>query len=126
MRIATAILAALALAGCKETANVNASRAHSAHATEDAPFFVGRWAAEEAMCGNAAWQFTESSISTPGHVVCKFNQVDNVGGVYQIDATCTAEGPPARYQLKISYAQSAGALLVEGGPFQPIGLVACR
>jgi hypothetical protein len=89
------------------------------------PFFVGRWAAKKQLCSAAAWELTPTRLSTPGHVVCTYHR-PQPSGVYHLDATCTAEGPPTQYDLRISYAQSAKALLVEGGPFQPIGLVRCE
>ncbi|HET7412743.1 MAG TPA: hypothetical protein VFJ18_08775 [Pararhizobium sp.] len=89
------------------------------------PFFVGRWAAKNQLCSTAAWKLTQTRLSTPGHVVCTYHR-PQPSGVYHLDATCTAEGPPAQYHLRISYAESAKALLVEGGPFQPIGLVRCE
>ena len=36
-----------------------------------------------------------------------------------------AEAPPAPATLRLFHAQSAQALLVEGGPFAPIGLIRC-
>jgi hypothetical protein len=90
------------------------------------PFFVGRWAAEDAMCPTAAWTFTATSLSTPGEVSCTFDRVTRTTTGYDVEATCTAEGPPAPQRISLSYAQSARALLVEGGPFAPAGLVACN
>ena len=133
MRVAAIMLASALLAGCQETGSAPAeaqaqdgggvSEAKSGGA--ETPCFVGRWAAKEEMCGNAAWEITGARLSTPGHTVCDFDQVKKVEGIYRIDATCTAEGPPAEYELRVSYAQSAKALLIEGGPMEPIGLVAC-
>src|SRR5690606_20968318 len=110
-------------AGKADTGQGNSGEAKSGGS--ETPFFVGRWAAKEEMCGKAAWEITGSRLSTPGHTVCDFDQVRKVEGIYRIDATCTAEGPPGQYDLRVSYAQSAKALLVEGGPMEPVGLAAC-
>lgn len=131
MRIAAIMLATAFLAGCQEIGpapveaqdGVGAEEAQGA--AGEAPFFVGRWAANDDMCAKAAWEITHSRLTTPGHTVCDFDHVRQIEGIYRIDATCTAEGPPAGYELRVSYAQSAKALLVEGGPMEPIGLVAC-
>jgi hypothetical protein len=99
----------------------------SARASEaaEAPFFVGRWAAREELCDDGAWVFTERGVSTAGEVSCTFDSAQRVPAGFEIAATCTAEGPPAPYDIRLRYAESAQALLVEGGPFADIGLIAC-
>lgn len=92
---------------------------------EGQPFFVGEWAATEAMC-NDPWVITAIDLVTPGAVACTFDAVTATTTGYDVAAMCTAEAPPAPYTLRFSYAQSAQALLIEGAPFEPIGLVACR
>jgi hypothetical protein len=89
------------------------------------PFFVGRWAATTDLCATAAWVFTETGLATSGEVTCTFDTVTRTRTGYDLQATCTAEAPPAPYLIRLAYAQSAQALLVEEGPFDPIGLVAC-
>jgi hypothetical protein len=89
------------------------------------PFFVGRWAAREDLCREGAWVFTESGVSTAGEVSCTFDTARRVAAGYQIAATCTAHAPAKPYEIRLSYAESAQALLVEGGPFADIGLIAC-
>lgn len=89
------------------------------------PFYVGRWAAKPSLCADGAWMIDRRGITTAGEVSCVFDRAPSGAGPVEADATCTAEGPPQRHRLKISYAQSARALLVEGGPFAPIGLIRC-
>ena len=91
---------------------------------EAAPFYVGRWAAKLEMCADAAWVITRREISTPGEVHCRLGEAAGAGPV-EVEATCTAEGPPKPWRLRFAYAQSARALLVENGPFADIGLVRC-
>lgn len=117
-------VACLLLAGC-ESASVPVAQGPVAPAPETPPFFVGRWAAAETACGHAAWSFTEDGLSTPGAVVCDFDRVKRTPEGYDITAVCWAEGPPETGRIKLSYAQSARAMLVEGGPFNPVGLIAC-
>lgn len=108
-----------------ERASPPPSRPIDPAAPPERPFFVGSWAAADTACGHAAWQISETGLSTPGEVSCSFDQVTPIPEGYDITATCTAEGPPQSQHIKFSYATSARALLVEGGPFEPVGLVAC-
>ena len=87
-------------------------------------FFIGRWAAREDMCGQP-WIITDGGLSTPGEVSCRFRGLSDTPAGAEADARCTAEGPPRPYRLTFSYAQSARALLIEGGPFRDAGLVRC-
>jgi hypothetical protein len=89
-------------------------------------FFVGHWAASEAACADAAWVITEQGLKTPGEVSCHFQQLKQTSRGTEADAMCTAEGTPGQWTLRFSYAQSARALLIEGGPFADIGLVRCE
>src|SRR3546814_1123197 len=62
--------------------------------------FVGSWASEERFCDGNAWEFTKTSLHTPAGSVCEFTKVSSVSGGYDIDARCTAEGPPVNDKLK--------------------------
>lgn len=124
-------LAAALSAGCDgrgEWASappVAASASAPAAVEDEQPFFVGRWAAREDLCAEGAWVFTESGVTTAGEVSCRFDSVRRVTAGYDIAATCWAEGAPTPHTIQLSYAESAQALLVEGGPFADIGLIAC-
>ncbi|HET8727025.1 MAG TPA: hypothetical protein VFO41_05890 [Alphaproteobacteria bacterium] len=120
------VVALILVAGCRgPEGDLSPPAAQNPQPSEEQPFFVGRWAAAKTACGHAAWTFTPDSLSTPGEVSCTFSQVTRTPEGYDIAATCTAEGPPEAERIRLSYAQSARALLVEGGPFNPVGLVAC-
>jgi hypothetical protein len=121
------LMLAATAAGCRNSGGgVPGDNISAGQAAANEPFFVGRWAAAETACGHAAWEFTASGLATPGEVSCTFNDVMKTPAGYDIAATCTAEGPPESHRISLSYAESADALLVEGGPFNPVGLVACR
>jgi hypothetical protein len=87
-------------------------------------FFVGRWAAKPELCRDAAWVVTARELHAPGGVSCRLGAPQGAGPV-EVDATCAAGGPPKAWRLRFAYAQSARALLVEGGPFADAGLVRC-
>jgi hypothetical protein len=89
------------------------------------PRFVGRWAAAEEGCHAEAWLFRRDGLVTPGHTACTFRNVRAAPGGYDIDAICTADRPTANYTLQIRFAESAGAMLVDGGPMAPVSLIAC-
>lgn len=95
-------------------------------ATSGAPYrFVGSWASEQRLCGSTAWRFTAKSLRTPAGSVCRFAQVREVPGGYDIRARCTAEGPPANDVLRLRFAESARALLFESNVVADAGLVRC-
>ena len=89
------------------------------------PRFVGKWAADQESCESAAWQFTSTSLRTPAGSECIFKQVAEVPGGYDVQATCTAEGPPGEDVLKIRFAESAKAMLFESKMIADSGLVFC-
>jgi hypothetical protein len=87
--------------------------------------FIGNWAADERSCEAKAWQFTQTTLKTPAGSACSFNRVTEVPGGYDIQATCTAEGPPSSDTLKIRFAESAKAMLFESQSIADSGLVFC-
>ena len=118
--------------GRADTANqANASTQVGAGVAGDLPpagqgvRFVGKWAADQKSCESAAWQFTETSLSTPAGSSCSFNRVTEVPGGYDVDATCTAEGPATADTLKIRFAESAKAMLFDSKSIADTGLVFC-
>jgi hypothetical protein len=92
---------------------------------EAANRYVGLWATDARGCTAPPWRFEADRLTTKGEVACRFDQVRKAPDGYDIDATCTAEGPPKAYRLKLGFAESAKAMLVDGGPFSPTGLVWC-
>jgi hypothetical protein len=88
--------------------------------------YVGLWAADVKACADPPWRFEARRLTTKGEVSCAFDEVRRAPGGYDVAATCTAEGPPRAYTLKLRFAESAKAMLVDGGPFaEPVGLVWC-
>lgn len=88
--------------------------------------FVGRWATDAGNCSTRAWRFTADRLMTPAGSVCRFRQVSEVPGGYDIAARCTAEGPPMNDTLELRFAESAKALLFESKSIADAGLVRCR
>ena len=94
---------------------------------DDAQYrFVGRWAAEAPLCENAAWRFTVSELRTPTGAVCLFTDVRTVDGGYDIAARCTADGSEQEDELRIRFAESAGAMLFESEHNADEGLIRCN
>ena len=90
-----------------------------------APRYVGRWAASEGLCASGAWRFHATHLETAGEVSCRYDRVDTVPGGYDLHATCTAEAPPAADLIKLRFAESAQAMLVESKTFKSTGLIYC-
>jgi hypothetical protein len=88
--------------------------------------YVGLWAADVKACADPPWRFESRRLTTKGEVSCAFDEVRRTPGGYDVAATCTAEAPPKAYTIKLRFAESAKAMLVDGGPFaEPVGLVWC-
>ncbi len=94
--------------------------------SETTPRYVGRWAAASLGCEQPAWRFEERRVSTQGEVSCEFNDVQITPTGYTIQATCTAQAPPTQETIQLSFAESARAMMVSGGPWSGgIGLTYC-
>jgi hypothetical protein len=89
------------------------------------PRFVGLWAASADGCSDPAWRFEASRVSTRGEVSCDFARVSAMRSGYGIAARCTAEAPPQNYHIEISFAESARAMMISGGPWTVTSLVYC-
>lgn len=88
--------------------------------------FVGIWAAEPALCDEGAWRFSERGLETAGEVSCQFERLNPVPGGYDIATMCTAEGEETRDTLRLRFAESAKAMMVETDKMlQPTGLTWC-
>ena len=85
--------------------------------SDEAPRYVGMWATTAEGCGEPAWRFEEEGVSTRGEVSCEFNTVALTDRGYDIQATCYAEAPPEPYNIQLSFAESARAMMVAGGPW---------
>jgi hypothetical protein len=106
-------------------ADINASLEEVA-GLEAPPRFVGRWAAEEGLCADTAWRFTARELHTPAGSVCRFTEVREVPGGYDIEARCTAEAPERDDQLRLRFPESAGGMLFESESIADAGLVSCE
>lgn len=84
----------------------------------ETPRYVGLWATTAEGCVEPAWRFEQNGISTRGEVACEFQNVAVTDRGYDIQATCTAESPPTPYTIQLSFAESARAMMVAGGPWQ--------
>ncbi len=125
MRRALAVLLlALPLAACGDDEEIPADEA-VVEQPEASPFYVGRWAAEEALCEGGAWVFSEAGVDTAGEVSCTFTDVAEIETGYAIEAMATADGATTEETINLAFAESAQALLVAGGPWSDIGLIRC-
>lgn len=98
--------------------------AGSPAAHETMPRFVGMWAVDRRLCDNPAWRFEADQVSTQGEVHCDFNRILPVPTGYSVQATCTAEAPPAPYEIEFEF-DSAQAMRITGGPWAHANLVYC-
>ena len=90
------------------------------------PRYAGLWAVDAQACADPAWRFEARRLSTKGEVSCDFDAVRRTAAGYEIDATCVAQAPPQKHRLTLTFAESAKAMLVDGGPFgAPVGLIWC-
>ncbi|HRE45330.1 MAG TPA: hypothetical protein PKY87_15345 [Terricaulis sp.] len=101
--------------------------AETAFTAEAAPAFVGEWAAGADLCVEPAWRFDARELSTLGEVHCAFSEIARSGDGYAIKAMCTAEGPPAPYDLGIALSDGGRAMTLSGGPWgdPPMQLALC-
>lgn len=86
--------------------------------SETTPRYVGLWATTAEGCAEPAWRFEESRISTRGEVSCEFQNVTLTDRGYDIQAQCVAQAPPEQHNIQLSFAESARAMMITGGPWQ--------
>lgn len=90
------------------------------------PRYVGLWGASEETCSTTAWTIRADGLTTPGEVACSFTNVSEIPAGYEVQASCTEQGPAQDYRMQFSFAESARALLIAGGPWAaPTALVHC-
>jgi hypothetical protein len=93
---------------------------------ETTPRYVGLWAANAQGCAEPAWRFEPTGVGTRGEVSCTFDNVQIVESGYDIQATCQAQAPPEQHRIQLSFAESARAMMISGGPWgAPTSLVYC-
>ena len=89
--------------------------------------FAGRWAVNERLCENAAWTFSATEMRTPMGTVCRFTDVAEARGGYDLAASCTAEGADPRDDLlELRFSVSAGGLLFDSENLGNAGLIRCE
>lgn len=86
--------------------------------SETTPRYVGLWATSAEGCSDPAWRFEPNGVSTQGEVSCEFQNVAMTESGYNIRAQCHAEGITTQHNLQLSFAESAGAMMIAGGPWQ--------
>jgi hypothetical protein len=129
-RMAVAV-ASVAMIACTDPAEPEPDPAAAAQVGQSEPLqatlpapsestsrYVGLWATTAEGCAVPAWRFEERRISTRGEVSCEFHNVAMTERGYDIQATCTAESPPQPHEIQLSFAESARAMMISGGPWQ--------
>ena len=111
--------------GGPETNGVEANSAAKLPPANAALRFVGRWAASQAECASKPWIFTDKLLSGAGAPKCSFYKVSKAPGGYDIAATCPAEQPVHNDLIRLRFAESAGAMLLESNALPPTGLIYC-
>jgi hypothetical protein len=92
----------------------------------DTPRYVGLWATTQEGCAEPAWRWEAERVTTRGEVSCNFDSVEQTPTGYALQSTCYAEAPPAPYTIQLSFAESARAMMIDGGPWSaPTSLVYC-
>jgi hypothetical protein len=87
--------------------------------------FVGKWATSKENCASKPWTFTEKALSAADGPNCSFYKVTKVPGGYDVAAQCPDKQPVHTDLIKLRFAESARAMLVESNAIKPTGLVYC-
>jgi hypothetical protein len=87
--------------------------------------FVGTWAANQASCASKPWRFTAKELTATDGPHCTFYKVSKIAGGYDIAAECPTKEPVHTDLIKLRFAESARAMLVESNAISPMGLVYC-
>jgi hypothetical protein len=87
--------------------------------------YVGTWATKLANCKSKPWHFTARELTVSGGPHCSFYNVAKVPGGYDVAAQCPTKGPVHTDLIKLRFAESAQAMLVESNAINPTGLIYC-
>lgn len=87
--------------------------------------YLGAWARSKADCASSPWRFTRDSLDVAKGPRCSFYNVAKVPGGYDIAAQCPTKLPLHRDLIKLRFAESAQAMLVESNAILPTGLIYC-
>ena len=112
-------------------ADINASlepiagngNSNGADGAEGPPRFVGRWATTRDLCGRREWRITENELRTAEGRVCRFTDVREVDGGYDVAARCTADGPERDDTLQMRF--SSVGILIESESLITVGMFRC-
>ena len=87
--------------------------------------YVGTWATSKADCKSRPWHFTTKSLKATGGPQCSFYNVAKAPGGYDVGAECPTKQPIHTDLIKLRFAESARAMLVESNAIKPTGLIYC-
>lgn len=87
--------------------------------------FVGRWATSQANCVSKPWVFTADRLTATNGPHCTIYKVTQDAGGYDLAAECPAKVPDHTDLIKLRFAESAQAMLVESNAIEPMGLIYC-
>ena len=87
--------------------------------------FVGLWAHDRSECASKGWRFTADALSATGGPHCSIYKVTKVEGGYDLAVKCPAKKPEPTDLIKLRFAESARAMLVESNAISPSGLIFC-
>jgi hypothetical protein len=87
--------------------------------------FVGKWATSEKNCAAKPWSFTAKALTATDGPHCSFYKVTKMPGGYDIAAQCPDKQPVHTDLIKLRFAESARAMLVESNAIEPTGLIYC-
>jgi len=90
---------------------------------DERPRFVGRWATVRNLCGRQEWRVTENELRTAEGRVCRFINVREVDGGYDVAARCTADGPERDDTLQMRF--SSVGMMVESESLITVGMFRC-
>lgn len=87
--------------------------------------YLGTWASSKANCTSKPWRFTRDSLDVANGPHCSFYNVAKVPGGYDVAAQCPTKQPVHTDLIKLRFAESAQAMLVESNAISPTGLIYC-
>lgn len=116
---------AVETAGANSGANVASNETGVLPPANAAMRYVGTWATSKANCASKPWHFTTKSLKATGGPQCSFYNVAKAPGGYDVAAECPTKEPIHTDLIKLRFAESAGAMLVESNAINPTGLIYC-
>ena len=118
---------AVETAGANSGSNAAAASANSAvlPPSTSENRYTGTWASSKTGCASKPWRFTAKSLDVKGGPQCSFYNVAKVPGGYDVAAECPTKKPVHTDLIKLRFAESAGAMLVESNAISPTGLIYC-